>query len=147
MTQRAEEQHALRAEQAVGDPRAEDRRQVDRAAVRADDAGRRRLGDPEAALGDGVVHVDEQDALHAVEAEPLPHLDAEDVRERPRLPEEPRVVVGAVLGRRGPSGVRATRRRHGAGPRRVGRRGRAVRRTDRGTCSGSPRPRGVPSSP
>ena len=44
--------------------------------------------DAQAALRRRVVQVDEQDALHAVEAEPLPHLDAEQVREDLRLPEE-----------------------------------------------------------
>ena len=42
--------------------------------------------------------------LHAVEAEPLPHLHAEHVRERPRLAEEPRVVVRLVIDRRGGGG-------------------------------------------
>ncbi len=94
---RAVEQHPLRAEQPVGQPRPEDRREVDRAAVRADDAGRDALVDAESALADGVVHVDEQDALHAVEAEPLPHLHAEDVRQRERLAEEPGVVVADLV--------------------------------------------------
>ncbi len=98
---RAVEQHALRAEQPVGDPGAEDRGEVDGAAVGADDAGCRGLVDPEAALGDRVVHVEEQDALHAVEAEALPHLDAEDVHERPRLPEEALVLASRIGDGRG----------------------------------------------
>src|SRR3546814_15342656 len=61
---RAGEQHPLRAEQTVGDPRTEDRGEVHRAAVRADDAGGHRALDAEPAFGDGEVHVDEQDALH-----------------------------------------------------------------------------------
>ena len=89
----ADEQHALRAEHPVGQPRPHDRGQVDGAAVGADDAGRGGLVHREAALGDGVVEVDEEDALHPVEAEALPHLDAEDVRQRPRLPEEPRIAI------------------------------------------------------
>src|SRR3546814_4535902 len=96
---RAGEQHPLRAEQTVGDPRTEDRGEVHRAAVRADDAGGHRALDAEPAFGHGEVHVDEQDALHPVAAEALPHLDAEHVRESPRLAEEEGGGVAGEIGR------------------------------------------------
>ena len=57
-------------------------------------------GDPvqaEPAVGDRVVQVDQQDALHAVEGEPLPHLDPEQGRELARLPEEGLVILGGRL--------------------------------------------------
>ena len=113
---RAVEEHALRPEQPIGDPRPEDRREIDGAAVRADDPRRDGLVHPEAALGDRVVHVEEQDALHAVEAEPLPQLHAEDGREGSRLPEEAGVLVSAALridGRRGASVRRGVGRADG----------------------------------
>ena len=93
------------------------------------------LVDAEAAVGDRVVHVDEQDALHAVEAEALPHLHAEDVRQRPRLPEEPGVVAagagggGSIRSARRRSRCRGPRASPGAG-RGCGSR-RPVRRPDR----------------
>ena len=90
---RAPEQHPLRAEHPVGQPRAEDRRQVDRPAVGADHPRGRRLRDPEPLVLHRVVEVDEQDALHPVEREPFPHLHAEDGREGSRLAEEGLLVA------------------------------------------------------
>ena len=89
----AVEQGAFGADQPVRDPRADDRREVDRAAVCADDA---RGGRPRQCRGHRrrrVVQVIDQDALHAVEGEPLPHLDAEQVRQTPRLAEEACVLI------------------------------------------------------
>ena len=51
------------------------------------------LVDAEAALGGRVVQVVEQDALHAVEGEPLPHLDAEQVGQHSGMAEEGRPRV------------------------------------------------------
>ena len=65
----AAEQGLLRAQQPVRDQRAEDREDVHRAAVRADDAEGYALVDPQATGRGREVHVDREDALHAVEAE------------------------------------------------------------------------------
>ena len=90
----AVEQRALRTDHPVGEPGAEDRGQVDGAAVRPDDPGGGGLVDAEAAVGRRVVQVDQQDPLHAVEGEPLPHLDAEQVGEDAGLSEELLLVAG-----------------------------------------------------
>jgi hypothetical protein len=99
---RAVEQRALRADDPVGQPGAEDRGEVDGPAVGPDDAGGDALVDAEAALLGRVVQVDQQDPLHAVEGEPLPHLDAEEVGEDTGLPEEGLLVTGRLY-LRGPS--------------------------------------------
>jgi hypothetical protein len=88
------EQHPFGAPQAVGQPRSEHRGQVDQAAVGADDAGGGRLVDAEAALGGAVVQVDQQDPLHAVEREPFPQLDTEQVGQRGWLAEERPLAAG-----------------------------------------------------
>ena len=92
---RGVEEGALGTDQPVGEPGTEDGGEVDRTAVGPDDAGRDGLVDAEAALGGGVVEVDEQDALHAVEAEPLPQLHPEQVRQHTGLAEE--AGVGPAL--------------------------------------------------
>ena len=87
------EQHPFAAEQSVGKPSTEDGREVDRAAIGADDSGRHRLGQAKPAIGCRVVQVEQQNALHAVEAEPLPHFNAKDVGQGTGLPEE---AVGLI---------------------------------------------------
>ena len=84
----AAKQHALGTKEAVSNPRADDSRQVHGTAVRADDTQRHLLVHTEAAVDHGVVQIDRENALHAVEAESLPHLDTKDVCECARLSEE-----------------------------------------------------------
>ncbi len=93
----AGEQRPLRAQHPVRQPGSEDGREVDAAAVGADDARGGPLVHAEAAVGHGVVQVDQQDPLHAVEGEPLPHLDAEEVGEDAGLTEEG--LLGGLLAR------------------------------------------------
>jgi hypothetical protein len=87
------EQGAFGADEAIGHPSARDRAEVDQAAVGADNADGGVLGDPEAALLGGEVQVEQEDALHPVEAEPLPQLDAEQVGQDARLTEERFLVL------------------------------------------------------
>ena len=91
------EQRALGPDEPVGHPGPGDGAEVDQPAVGADDADRGVLGDPQSAVLDRVVQVEQQDALHAVEAEPLPQLDAEEVGQDPRLAEEGPLVVLRLL--------------------------------------------------
>ncbi|SIK18029.1 Uncharacterised protein [Mycobacteroides abscessus subsp. abscessus] len=86
------EEDLLRPEQAVGDPRAEDRGEEDGTAVGADDADRCGLRKTEAAIGDLEVQVQGQDAVHAVVGEALPQFEAEELHERQRVSEEPRIA-------------------------------------------------------
>src|SRR5699024_3152727 len=69
-------------------PGSDDRREVDQPAVGAHDRGGGRIVQAEAALGDSEVEVVQQKRLHAVEAEPLPHLHAAEVGKRHGVPEE-----------------------------------------------------------
>jgi hypothetical protein len=71
------EQHALRPEEPVREPGAEDGGEVDAATVGADEAGRHGLWNLKATLGGREVHVVEEDPLHSVEGEALPHLYGE----------------------------------------------------------------------
>src|SRR5690625_6061868 len=84
------------------------------AAVVADDPQRHRLVDPQAAPGGREVHVDREDALHAVEAETLPHLHAEQVRQRSGLTHEG--LAGRGIRESGPGGLGRGRADGGAGP-------------------------------
>ena len=72
------EQHLFGTEEPVREPGTQDGGEVDAAAVGADEAGGQGLVDPQAALSGREVHVVEQDALHAVEGEALPHLYGEE---------------------------------------------------------------------
>ncbi len=92
----AAKQHALGTKEAVSNPRADDSRQVHGTAVRADDTQRHLLVHTEAAVDHGVVQIDRENALHAVEAESLPHLHAKHIRQGQRLPEESSVFVPGV---------------------------------------------------
>ena len=87
------EEHALGAQDPVGEPGAKDGGQVHTAAVGPDEAGCDVAVDGESAFGDREVHVVQQDSLHAVEREPFPQLDAEQVGQHSRLPEERRPRV------------------------------------------------------
>jgi hypothetical protein len=84
----AVEHHPLHAEKPVGHPAAEHRRQVHQAAVGADDPGGSGFRQLEAALGHRVVEVVTKDGEHPVEREALPHLDAEEVHQADRMPED-----------------------------------------------------------
>lgn len=87
-------QRPFRAEQAVGDPCPEDRRQVHEPAVGADDGGGHGFGVAQPALAGGIVDVVRDQRLHAVEAETLPHLDAGKIRQTPGVSEELLLAVG-----------------------------------------------------
>jgi len=89
------------ADQAVGDPPAGHRHQVDHRVVDAVDRVRATLGDAQARVvaGDRRCQIEDQDGPHAVEAETLPHLGEEEGREGPRMTEEPGVVTGFTCGR------------------------------------------------
>ena len=91
------EERALGSDEPVGHPGPGDGAEVDQPAVGPDDPDGRVLGDPQSAVLDRVVQVEQQDALHAVEAEPLPELDAEQVGQYPRLAEEGPLVVLRLL--------------------------------------------------
>ena len=82
------EQHALATEQAVCEPGTQDGCEINATTVGTHDAGGDLDVDTQATLGHGVEHVQEQDALHAVEGEALPHLHTKDGGELTRLTEE-----------------------------------------------------------
>lgn len=72
----AGEEGAFGAEDAVADPSAGEGAQVEEGAVGADEGGGLGGGQSEATVGGLEVEVVDEDGLHAVEAESLPHLDA-----------------------------------------------------------------------
>jgi hypothetical protein len=76
----------------VGEPCTEDRRQIHATTVRADEAGRQGLVDPEAAFSGREVHVVEKNALHAVEGEALPHLYGEEAGQHLWVAEKGRIA-------------------------------------------------------
>ena len=82
------EQGALGAEHSVGNKRRCEAGKVDQPTVGAHDGGGRGLVHSEATTSHLVVHVVDDDRLHAVEGEALPHLDTEEVGEATWLPEE-----------------------------------------------------------
>lgn len=84
----AEEHRPLGPEEPVGHPSAQDGEQVDGTAVGAHDARGRGAVDAQSAVGRGDVHGQQDDALHAVEGEAPPQLDAEQVRQHAGLAEE-----------------------------------------------------------
>ena len=88
------EQCPLRAKDTVGNQRGNECGHVDKTAVSTDDGGSSTLVQAETALSGLVVHVESQDGLHAVEAEALPHFDAEEVGETPRLAHERAFFAG-----------------------------------------------------
>ena len=89
------EEHAFGSEDPVRKPRTNDGGQVHATAVCAHQRRRNGNVDAEAAVGDRVVHVVQQDALHAVEGEPFPQLNAEEVRQHAGMAKE------GLAGRRG----------------------------------------------
>ncbi len=72
------EQDPFRTEEPVSQPGAKNGGEVDSAAVGAHQPCGQALLDFEAALRSGEVHVVEEDALHAVEGEALPHFHGEE---------------------------------------------------------------------
>ena len=84
----AAEHRALRAEQAIGDPAAEEAEQVGAAEVQPVDGAGGLVIEAEAALRDGRHHEQDQHRAHAVVGEALPHLGEEAGGESQRLAEE-----------------------------------------------------------
>lgn len=82
------EQGAFRAEDFVSNDGCQQAGHVDQTAIGADNGGCRCLRDSETAVGNGVVHVEQDDGLHAVEAKSLPHFNAKEVSQSPRMAEE-----------------------------------------------------------
>lgn len=82
------EQGSLRAEHAVSDECGRQAGEVYQATVGTHNGGRRGLVHAQAAAGDLVPHVVDDDGLHAVKGEAFPHLHPEEVGKATRLPEE-----------------------------------------------------------
>ena len=151
---RGVEERTLRADEPVGHPGPDDRA-TGRPRRRTHRRSRRPCpGDPEAASSVRVVEVERQDALHAVEAEPLPQLDAEQVGQYAWLAQESPLVVLRLLGDVGHADHDGTRgARDGSTERvilRVSRPGvwTAVRTADaRTTARRCRRPRRRPAAP
>ena len=82
------EEDLFGAEETVGEPGAEDRRQVNATTVRAHQTSGEPLVNGKSALLGGEVHVVEQDSLHAVEGESLPHFHGEEAGQHLWVAEE-----------------------------------------------------------
>jgi hypothetical protein len=113
----ADEDGAAGPEDPVGHPPARQRRQVDQPRVQGGDRHGDGLIEPEAVLGHVRDEERQQDALEAIEAEPFPHLGAEEDGEAAGVPEEGLLAadggVFAVGHRRLPVCVRAGAARAG----------------------------------
>ena len=82
------EQRFFRPRDAVGHPRAEHGGEINRAAVRANDAARERLVDAQPAFGGFVIEIEQQDALQAVEGKAFPQFDVEQGGKLDRMAEK-----------------------------------------------------------
>ena len=72
-----DKQGTFRTPNAVGQPCAENRGQVNAAAVRADNAAGQGFIHTQTALTRSVIQINQQDALHTVEGKTLPQLNME----------------------------------------------------------------------
>src|SRR5580692_1669811 len=94
----ANQHRALAAEHAIADPAARQAGQVGGAHVHAVDRRRGAVIEPESAMRYLVHQEQDQQRPHAVEAQPLPHLDEEQGRDARRVSEDgaPRGRIQAV---------------------------------------------------
>ncbi len=90
----APEHRAVRAEDAVGEPAARDRDEIDQRSVGCRHGCGRSGRHAHAAVRDGIREVEDEDGLHAEEREPLPDLEPGEREQAPGLAEEGVVVLG-----------------------------------------------------
>ena len=79
---------SFRPQDTVRNPRATDRSEEHRTAISTDDRRRQAFGHAQSAVVGAVIQVEKNKSLQPVEAEALPHLHAEEVRQPPRVAEE-----------------------------------------------------------
>ena len=72
-----QKQRFFRAQDAVRQPTAQDGGQIDTAVIRTHDTGSLGFIHAQAALGDLVIQINQQDGLHAVERKTFPQLNVE----------------------------------------------------------------------